>query len=71
MFLASAGLSIESKEAATRTVPISLFSGGVQGVAQGSAALWAAQGLSVTADLLLCLEGREEQTNLGLLPSPL
>lgn len=44
MFLASVGLSREPRGAATRTVPISVFSGGGPGVACEPETLWEAQG---------------------------
>lgn len=59
MFSASAGISIEPKEAATRKPPISLFSSGGLWVACVSAAFRRPRTLSVTAHPLLCLVGRE------------
>ena len=70
MFLASTGISIEPRGGQLQGSPHFSVQFG-SGVAYGSAASYKARALSVTADTLLCLVGREEWTNLGLLPSPL
>lgn len=71
IFLTSARLSIEPKGAATRTAPFLCLVEEAMGVACGSEALWEPRALSVTADPLLRLVGREEWMKLGLLTSPL
>lgn len=59
MFSASAGISIEPKEAAARKSPISLFSSGGLWVACMSAALQETQGTLCDCTPTPCLVGRK------------